>query len=486
MLEEVRCSVRMVDIRDFFGKANKVAKKASASTNKSITNIKKKRREPDTPSTVASAEDDTQETKKVKEKNQQQPTKVAYSKKAPSSSSSSSTATSTTNATTKKRRKPTKYSVGTEVEKVRIHYNISFRYTLVLLSSHHVCLVVDQLFPGSGVFRGKVTDILEDCDKEGTTLYKVTYSDGDQEDCTESELEEILLTKKQEVASPVRTSPRANKKPRRQYKEESIESDDVDEEEESEEFELDEEEESGDDESEEEEEIPTWSRRKSSTKKPSTRRTILDDSSDEEMEVDRKPAALKDDMMEEEEEVLEQDQDEPPAAKKPKTTNVSSSKAKASPASFFTAKKSKSTTSAISSKPKASPVASKKDVTTNSKPQPAAKKPIPTPKPSAPSAWGSLVFDRGQYSKKKKSSTVGQFVKEAYCKGDDLPVITEPAKMFDDMISVKLTHNGTRASILLPLLKKLHGRPLRVATMCSGTESVSLSDSYVVRCALGL
>ncbi len=47
--------------------------------------------------------------------------------------------------------------------------------------------------------------------------------------------------------------------------------------------------------------------------------------------------------------------------------------------------------------------------------------------------------------------------------------------MFDDMVSVQLTDNGTNGAVLLPMLQKLHGRPLRVATMCSGTESPILA-----------
>jgi hypothetical protein len=64
---------------------------------------------------------------------------------------------------------------------------------------------------------------------------------------------------------------------------------------------------------------------------------------------------------------------------------------------------------------------------------------------------------------------------ESYTAGDDLHIISHPQEMFDDMISNQLTRNGKDAKILLPLLKKLHERPLRVATMCSGTESPVLA-----------
>lgn len=66
---------------------------------------------------------------------------------------------------------------------------------------------------------------------------------------------------------------------------------------------------------------------------------------------------------------------------------------------------------------------------------------------------------------------------------DDLPVITEPQGMFDDMIH-RLARDGGRpdgavsstfSEHLLPLLQTLSDRPLRLATMCSGTESPILA-----------
>jgi hypothetical protein len=59
--------------------------------------------------------------------------------------------------------------------------------------------------------------------------------------------------------------------------------------------------------------------------------------------------------------------------------------------------------------------------------------------------------------------------------GEDLPIISHPQDMFDDMIKTKLTENGESPEILMPLLKALKNRPLRVATMCSGTESPILA-----------
>jgi hypothetical protein len=70
---------------------------------------------------------------------------------------------------------------------------------------------------------------------------------------------------------------------------------------------------------------------------------------------------------------------------------------------------------------------------------------------------------------------VSSILKRPYSGGDNLPVITEPQRMFDDMIQNKLTDNGSKASVLMPLLKTLKNRALRVATMCSGTESPVLA-----------
>jgi hypothetical protein len=58
---------------------------------------------------------------------------------------------------------------------------------------------------------------------------------------------------------------------------------------------------------------------------------------------------------------------------------------------------------------------------------------------------------------------------------EDLPVITEPQGMFDDMIQRLARGGSTFSQYLLPLLQKLSDRPLRLATMCSGTESPILA-----------
>ena len=54
-----------------------------------------------------------------------------------------------------------------------------------------------------------------------------------------------------------------------------------------------------------------------------------------------------------------------------------------------------------------------------------------------------------------------------------MEIISSPQEMFNDMISDKLT--GNDKAILDPLLKVMAGRPLKVATMCSGTESPILA-----------
>jgi hypothetical protein len=74
--------------------------------------------------------------------------------------------------------------------------------------------------------------------------------------------------------------------------------------------------------------------------------------------------------------------------------------------------------------------------------------------------------------KEKLDSRGRKFIKTPYTDGDDLPVISEPQAMMDDMI-LNLTKDNT--DILKGLLQKLHRRPLRIATMCSGTESPVLA-----------
>ena len=76
--------------------------------------------------------------------------------------------------------------------------------------------------------------------------------------------------------------------------------------------------------------------------------------------------------------------------------------------------------------------------------------------------------------KKKETSLEGsKYVKVPYTEGQHLPLITEPQHMFDDMIQQLLTLSNT--SHLQTLQTHLSSRTIRVATMCSGTESPILA-----------
>lgn len=118
-------------------------------------------------------------------------------------------------------------------------------------------------------------------------------------------------------------------------------------------------------------------------------------------------------------------------------------------------------------------------------------------KKSAASGWGmfkrqnSAQIKAGSKSKKKKStvgrggakssaaiavggaSTGDKPIRAYEPQNPDLEIISNPQEMFNDMIFEKLT--GNDKAILDPLLKVIAGRPLKVATMCSGTESPVLA-----------
>ena len=118
---------------------------------------------------------------------------------------------------------------------------------------------------------------------------------------------------------------------------------------------------------------------------------------------------------------------------------------------------------------------------------------------SAASAWGALLNgsfktpDKKKSNNKRKKSTNSEedegagtaqmrsILKAPYSDGDDLPILSEPQEFFDDMIQNQLCNNGTRPNILLPLLETLASRgPLKIATMCSGTESPVLALDMIV------
>ena len=66
-------------------------------------------------------------------------------------------------------------------------------------------------------------------------------------------------------------------------------------------------------------------------------------------------------------------------------------------------------------------------------------------------------------------------LKAPYTAGDGLPVLVQPSDMFDDMVRNKLCNKGRTADAIVPLLETMKNRTLRVATMCSGTESPILA-----------
>ena len=114
-------------------------------------------------------------------------------------------------------------------------------------------------------------------------------------------------------------------------------------------------------------------------------------------------------------------------------------------------------------------------------------KPVPKTKTAPSTSWGFLDGKQAPKPVPKKILSVKQkstddtpgagrsYGRAAYAAGDDLPIISVPQDMFDDMISNTLTKGGKRTDLLISLLRKLHKRPLRVATMCSGTESPILA-----------
>lgn len=317
-----------------------------------------------------------------------------------------------------------KYPIGTQVEKVNSATGI--KQVPYLVSNHSL-----QFFSGHGIFRGKVTRIRDD----EAPVYGVTYEDGDVEHYSENELKAILCSTTEKRSSPSRTkkdsdytspekkpsaarwsSPRCNKR-RIDYNESEDDGEDT------------------------EEEI-ALTRRKIST---SARSKAVLESSDEE-----------DDTV-----AVETEQLQKRPAKKNKTNNA---------VKVANVEMDEDVVKTVASEDKPGEREAKR----------------PAKKNRVSNAWGSLLAYREPVKPTKKpvvktSTTAngekrsGKAVKAAYMAGDDLPIISHPQGMFDDMISVQLTDNGTNVDILIPMLKKLHNRPLRMATMCSGTESPVLA-----------
>lgn len=65
-------------------------------------------------------------------------------------------------------------------------------------------------------------------------------------------------------------------------------------------------------------------------------------------------------------------------------------------------------------------------------------------------------------------------LKTAYTDGEGLPVLSHPQDMFDDLL--------TKAPEFAKVIETLN-RPLRIATMCSGTESPVLALDMMSRAA---
>ena len=328
-----------------------------------------------------------------------------------------------------------------------------------------------QFFSGDGWFRGKVTSIEED------GLYRVTYDDNDVEDYSETELETILdrsngdekpaasnkkLKRKDDddddVEPPVkmRSSPRAKKR-QITYAESSDEEEDSD-----------------------GIQRPSATNKKRSSSRSNKRRITYEESESEQDTDDFEPQDDDDDESMEDEVTLVRPKNQSSRRK----TSAPSTNALLESSDEEDSQEEK-TVQPPSKKTRPSKPATLKsaDDTQDSKKK-AAQPPLKKPKTG--SAWGSLVSCKSAPKKTKRAPTKakktatkktsgGKFVKAPYTDGDDLPIISTPQAMFDDMISVQLTDNGTNADVLIPMLKKLHKRPLRVATMCSGTESPVLA-----------
>ena len=89
--------------------------------------------------------------------------------------------------------------------------------------------------------------------------------------------------------------------------------------------------------------------------------------------------------------------------------------------------------------------------------------------------------DSSSASNTNDSSSGRSVVKQPYNAGDDLPILVHPQDFFDDMVLNQLCENGNRTDLLQPLLETMHGRTLKIATMCSGTESPVLALDMIAK-----
>lgn len=88
-------------------------------------------------------------------------------------------------------------------------------------------------------------------------------------------------------------------------------------------------------------------------------------------------------------------------------------------------------------------------------------------KPAAKKSAASKTKEPNEHS---ASDSTNRILKSPYTAGDGLPPLSEPQDMFDDMIAKLSTEVD---------LKCLHNKELRVATMCSGTESPLLAADMI-------
>jgi hypothetical protein len=242
-------------------------------------------------------------------------------------------------------------------------------------------------------------------------------------------------------------------------------------------------------EEEEEEEVGVAPRRRQTTAK---RKSIVESSPSEEEWEDEESAdeeSSNEEEFSEDEEAIKSRRTSPRKAKKRESTETvttasptSSEEESVVEAEIVSEAKDDSTQATAVEVPPAKRQASPKEI------PPAKKKKVTssTKKMKQPTLFGAKEPEAKAPAKKRKaaapkktiskaSSTVSSgYDKQPYAGGAGLPIIKEPQLMFDDMINVKLSE-AKAVPLLRSLIEKLHNRPIRVATMCSGTESPVLA-----------
>lgn len=285
-------------------------------------------------------------------------------------------------------------------------------------------------FPIGTVIRKQFDDEWYDgvIDEYKAPWYHVTYSDGDHEDLTSTEVQKLVVKRKafkeaeESVPPPSKrnkvsevpqdTTALSGRSRRAKAKVVSYNEDyfiDMD-----------------DDEDEAEEEKPYQLKKKLTTKEEDDEVSDIDEMSStgsEELDVDSLPdSEANDDDDDDEEEIIA------PSFKKGRKS--------------------------------AQPVA-KKEV---KKPASKAK---PVRKTAPKKSTATKTKDPNEHS---ASDSTNRILKSPYTAGDGLPPLSEPQDMFDDMIAKLSTEVD---------LTCLHNKELRVATMCSGTESPLLAADMI-------